>query len=214
MCSLRRMGKKKYDSRAIGLEIECEFAKWLTGKENMHYGLWTGLEVNAQNLGAAQIAYTDKLFGYLPDGPLSILDIGGGAGETAKRLISLGHRVEIVVPSDYLAARCRENAPEAKVHESTFENFETDQTFDLCLFSESFQYIPLDTALKKALALIKRTGHVLIADCFRSEAFSKEGGLRPPGGGHRVAKFEEAIGALPVSKLAQEDITTAVAPSD
>ena len=41
----------------------------------------------------------------LPEGPLRILDIGGGAGETAKKLLALGHSVEIVVPSAFLAAR-------------------------------------------------------------------------------------------------------------
>ena len=116
------MAKKRIDSRAIGLEVGSELAIWLTGAENLHDGLWNGLKVNAGNLGAAQTAYTDKLISYLPYGPLSILDIGGGAGEMAKRLLSIGHRVEIVVPSSYLAERCRENAPEAKVHVTTFEN--------------------------------------------------------------------------------------------
>ncbi len=70
-----------------------------------------GLDVSAGNLRRAQDAYTEKLFALLPPGPLRILDIGGGAGETAKKLLALGHSVEIVVPSAYLAGRCRANAP-------------------------------------------------------------------------------------------------------
>ena len=87
---------KKIDTRAVGLDVGLAFIRWLTGAENLHYGLWTGLEVTAGNLRTAQDAYTAKLFGYLPKGPLRILDIGGGAGETAKKLLALGHSVEIL----------------------------------------------------------------------------------------------------------------------
>ena len=207
------MTERRMDWQAIGLDVGVDVSRWLTGAENLHYGLWTGLAVNAGNLGAAQAAYTDKLLGYLPEGPLSILDIGGGAGETARRLGALGHRVEIVVPSPALAARCRVNAPGAALHETTFEAFETDRRFDLCLFSESFQYIPMDLALEKACALTRPGGHVLIADCFRAPGFVAGQKIRPPGGGHRFAAFEAALAALPVTRLAMEDITEAVAPS-
>jgi hypothetical protein len=113
----------KIDTRALGLDVGLAFIRWLTGAENLHYGLWTGLEVTAANLKAAQDAYTEKLFGHLPEGRLRILDIGGGAAETAKKLLALGHHVEIVVPSAYLAERCRANAPGAVLHECTFEAF-------------------------------------------------------------------------------------------
>jgi len=207
------MGKKKIDTRAIGLDAGLGFVKWLTGAENLHYGLWTGLDHNAGNAGAAQAAYTDKLFGYLPAGKLSILDIGGGAGETARKLIALGHDVEIVVPSPLLAERCRANAPQAVVHEMMFEDLTTDRRFDLCLFSESFQYIPLDVALGKALDLLKPDGHILIADCFRSDDFASDGKIRTVGGGHPVSGFRGALETLPVQVLNEEDITDAVAPS-
>ena len=207
------MERDKINTQAIGLDAGLGFIRWLTGAENLHYGLWTDLEPNAENLGAAQSAYTDKLFGYLPEGPLLILDVGGGAGETAKKLIALGHSLEIVVPSPLLAERCRENAPEAIVHEMPFEDFQSDTRFDLCLFSESFQYIPMDLALEKALRHVKDDGHVLIADCFRSDAFSREGPIRIVGGGHPVAKFQNALETLPVTVLKQEDITDAVAAS-
>ena len=87
---------QKIDTRAIGLDTGLALIKWLTGAENLHYGLWDGLDVTAGNLRRAQDAYTDKLFRQLPAGRLRILDIGGGAGETARKLIALGHSVEIV----------------------------------------------------------------------------------------------------------------------
>ena len=207
------MKKEKIDTRAIGLDVAVDFMNWLTGADNLHYGLWDDLEVTAANLGRAQAAYTEKLLGYLPDTPLSILDIGGGGGETAKKLIALGHTVEIVVPSPRLAARCAANAPEANLHETTFEAFSTDRRFDLCLFSESFQYIAMETALARARDLLAPGGRILIADCFRSDAFAPDGNFRIVGGGHPVADFHAALPRLGLRLLQSEDITDATAPS-
>lgn len=204
----------KIDTRAVGLDVGLAFIRWLTGAENLHYGLWTGLEVTAANLRAAQDGYTAKLFGYLPAGRLRILDIGGGAGETAKKLIALGHSVEIVVPSAFLAARCRETAKGATVHETTFEAFQGQGPFDLCLFSESFQYIPLAESLPKCARLLAPGGRVLIADCFRTEAYQGRTVNGPqPGGGHPLSDFQAAVQGSAFTVEAEEDITDAVAPS-
>jgi SAM-dependent methyltransferase len=204
----------KIDTRAVGLDVGLAFIRWLTGAENLHYGLWTGLEVTAGNLKAAQDAYTDKLFGYLPEGPLRILDIGGGAGETARKLIARGHKVDIVVPSAFLAGRCRETAPGATVHECTFEGFTGAGPFDLCLFSESFQYIPLTESLPKCAKLLAPGGQVVIADCFRTESYKGRAQQGPqPGGGHRLAEFRAAVAGSVFEVAMEEDITEAVAPS-
>lgn len=205
---------KKIDTRAVGLDVGLAFIRWLTGAENLHYGLWTGLEVTAGNLRAAQDNYSAKLFGYLPEGRLRILDIGGGAGETAKKLLALGHSVEIVVPSAFLAARCRETAKGAVVHETTLEGFTGSGPYDLCLFSESFQYIPLSESLPKCARLLAPGGKVLIADCFRTEAYKGRAVHGPqPGGGHQLSDFEAAVQNSPFAIEAREDITEAVAPS-
>lgn len=205
---------EKIDTRAVGLDVGLAFIRWLSGAENLHYGLWTGLEVTAGNLRAAQDAYTVKLFGYLPEGRLRILDIGGGAGETAKKLLALGHQVDIVVPSAFLAARCRETARGATVHECTFEAFTGTGPFDLCLFSESFQYIPLGESLPKCARLLAPGGKALIADCFRTEAYKGRQVHGPqPGGGHQLAAFQAAVEGSAFAIEAEEDITEAVAPS-
>jgi MPBQ/MSBQ methyltransferase len=198
----------------VGLDVGLAFIRWLTGAENLHYGLWTGLEVTAGNLKAAQEAYTAKLFGYLPEGRLRILDIGGGAGETAKKLIALGHEVQIVVPSPFLAARCRVTAPGATVHEGTFQDFAGQGPFDLCLFSESFQYIPLRASLPKCAALLAPGGQVLISDCFRTEAYQGRNAHGPqPGGGHGLVAFRRTLPEAGFRIVAEEDITAEVAPS-
>lgn len=207
------MAKQKIDTRSLGLDIGLSFVKWLTGAENLHYGYWTGLEVNAANLGAAQAAYTDLLFERLPKEPCRILDIGGGAGETARKLIALGHEVEIVVPSDFLAARCRENAPEAVVQHATYEAAALSGPFDVCLFSESFQYIPMGESLPKCLSLLAPEGRIVIADCFRSETFSPDKLQATVGGGHPIAAFRKALDTHGLTATDEIDITAAVAPS-
>jgi MPBQ/MSBQ methyltransferase len=205
---------QKIDTRAVGLDVGLAFIRWLTGAENLHYGLWTGLEVTAGNLRAAQEAYTAKLLGYLPPGRLRILDIGGGAGETARKLLALGHAVEIVVPSAFLAARCRDTAIGAVVHECTFEEFAGTGPFDLCLFSESFQYIPIPESLPKCAALLAPGGQVLIADCFRTEAYNGRAAQgQHPGGGHHLSHFRAELEQSVFRVVAEEDITDAVAPS-
>jgi SAM-dependent methyltransferase len=209
------MASGRLDTRAVGLDAGLGFIRWLTGAENLHYGLWEGLEPTAGNLRAAQEAYTTLLFSYLPQRTLRILDVGGGAGETAKRLLAMGHSVEIVVPSPAMAARCRENAPAATVHECRFEDLRTEGgRFDLCLFSESFQYIRLDRGLAGALALLDQGGEILIADCFRTPAYrdaSREGAV--VGGGHLLQRFERELAMHPLMVLARRDITDGVAPS-
>lgn len=205
---------EKIDTRAIGLDSGLALIKWLTGAENLHYGLWDGLELSAGNLRRAQDSYTEKLFRQLPPGPLRILDIGGGAGETARKLIALGHSVEIVVPSAYLAERCRTNAPQAVVHECLFQDYVGQGPFDLCLFSESFQYIPTEFSLPRCLQLLAPDGQVLIADCFRTEAYQGRDVHEPkPGGGHKLTAFRAALAGMPLQPAHEEDITESVAPS-
>ena len=204
----------RIDTQAVGLDTGLALIRWLTGAESLHYGDWTGLELAAGNLRRAQDAYTDRLLALFPPGRLRILDIGGGAGETARRLLALGHSVEIVVPSAYLAARCRLNAPGAVVHETTFEAFDGQGPFDLCLFSESFQYIPVEASLPKCRALLAPGGAVVLADCFRSDAYQGRAVHGPqPGGGHVLSHVRNQMAAGGWTIAEEHEITEAVAPS-
>lgn len=203
---------RKVDTRNLGLDAGLEFIHWLTGAENLHYGLWDGLEPTAGNLRQAQDAYTEKLFSFLPKGRLRILDIGGGAGTTAAKLLALGHQVDIVIPSALLAARCRANAPKATVHHCRFEDFQSTEQFNLCLFSESFQYVRLDTGLTKAQSFLSPAGEILIADCFRVAGFQATK-TSVVGGGHLFNQFQEELSKHPLEIIQEEDITAAVAPS-
>jgi MPBQ/MSBQ methyltransferase len=202
----------KIDTRAVGLDVGLAMIRWLTGGESLHYGIWDGLEVTAGNLRAAQEAYTERLIALLPPPPARVLDVGGGAGWTARHLIARGYAVEIVVPSAFLAGRCRVNAPQAVVHECLFEDYPGAGGFDVCLFSESFQYIPLADSLPRARGLLAPGGVVVIADCFRSDAYRGRKVSGPqPGGGHRLSVFRGQLDGWQVTH--ESEITASVAPS-
>ena len=210
--------KKKEYSRLVGLDIALKVSSFVTGKEHLHYGLWEKLDVTLENLGKAQEAYTNLLFKYLPkkepQKKLEILDIGGGAGENAKKLIERGHRVTIIVPSKILAEHAKINTnKKAEILITTFEDYIPKyNSFDLCLFAESFQYIPIKTALKKASMLLKNNGEILIADCFRSDK-KQIGIIRQPGGGASLKSMEKELEIQKFKILVRKEITKLVAPS-
>jgi SAM-dependent methyltransferase len=194
----RPTARQNLETRVIGLDFALPFVRWLTGAEHLHCGVWTGLEVTAGNMRAAQEAYSARLFAHLPArSGLRILDIGGGSGETTAKLIALGHKVDIVVPSSLLAERCRENVPTARVHECMFENIGGSGPCDVCLFFECYQYVTLDIGLSRAIALLASGGEVLIGDCFRSAACRGGTGKPTVGGGHRLQAFRDLVTALP-----------------
>ncbi len=92
--------------------------------------------------------------------------------------------------------------------------FHREGPFDLCLFSESYQYIPLEQGLPRCLPLLVPGGQVLIADCFRTAAYRGRAVDGPkPGGGHPLAAFRQLLAGLPLRVTHDEDITDSVAPS-
>ena len=216
MTNNRQIHTDQNVSQSIGLDIALILSKLITGKSNLHYGIWDGLENTMGNLCLAQEAYTRKLFQYLPKKKnMKILDIGGGGGETANELLQKGHEVDIIVPSKELAKEAKKvTKGNATIYETTFENFKpkNSKSYDVCLFSESFQYIPMDISLPKSSLLLNETGIILVSDCFRSEAFKKSKS-RQPGGGHSIVKMEEKLSEFSLNVILKEDITKSVAPS-
>ncbi len=176
----------------------------------LHYGLWLpGETPSMPKLREAQERYVDKLVALLPPAPASVLDIGGGTGAMAARLHSLGYDVEMLTPSEVQVGLARaELGDRVKVHLTRLEEFSTERKFDVCLFSESFQYMPMSVSLPKAKAMLKPGGCVVIADCFRSENYR---GGRQIGGGHRFTNLPPRAEEDGFRITADEDVTAMAA---
>jgi len=210
---------ERMDSRELGLVL----AQQMLGVEDLHYGLWDDdLELRLGNLAAAQQRYTDMLLGALPPPPARVLDIGCGSGHMLCQMLDRGYQVDGVIPSPSLARVVRlrlEKRPAAdtRLFECRFEDFPADEwvaAYDVALFSESFQYIPMAASLPRAHRILKPGGLLVICDFFKTERHGDGGiGDRSFGGGHRLTEFHEKIRALPFRLLRDEDLTHRVSPN-
>ncbi len=198
-------------SRELGLDLAAIAARYLFGADHLHYGLWTeGLPVHMNNLHQAQEQYADMIVATIPAGTKTILDVGTGTGALAKRLLDTGYSVDCVSPSPYLTTRARQNVGDAAtIFECKYEDLQTNKRYDLILFSESFQYIPMERSLALSQELLSTGGHILICDYFRNPTPDKG----PFGGGFQYADFERQVAATTLVPLVNRDITPLTAPN-
>jgi len=203
----------KVDSKEVGLIAGLNLFNFFLGSRDLHYGLWQDdMEVCIQNLPAAQQRYSDFLIKHIPAGVKRILDVGCGAGGLASELLARGFEVEGVSPSPLLSDAARQQAGEDfKIHQGRFEDlsFDDDRKFDLIMFSESFQYISLNSVFENAQRRLNAGGYVLICDFFKTGA----PGRSVIGGGHSLKKFNRALELSGLRVLADEDITRETAPN-
>ncbi|HSA55478.1 MAG TPA: methyltransferase domain-containing protein [Gemmatimonadaceae bacterium] len=208
-------------TRELGLVL----ARQLGSVEDLHYGLWdNGLELTFGNLRRAQQRYSDHLIAQLPpaDGRVRILDIGCGTGHLMRQLLDRGYAVDGVIPARALGALVREklrpcDAYQPRIFECRFEAFPADEhagAYDVALFSESFQYIPMTASLPIVHRILKPGGMLLIADVFKSDAHGDAGpGDRSISGGHVLREFYERMRDTAFELLKDEDLTSRVSPN-
>ena len=179
--------------------------------QDLHYGYWPeGLERVPQNLALAQAHYTDFLISHIPAGVKSVLDVGCGAGNTARKLIERGYKVDCVSPNGVLTGVAKQVLQgRGDIFETRFQDLQTERRYDLILFSESLLFIPLEEAFTKALSLLTPGGYVLITDIFRVPAEGKS----PIGGGHELPRFRETIARFPLAPTLDLDMTDGIAPT-
>lgn len=203
--------RKKVDFKEIGLDIGLILAKQFYKTEYLHYGYWIdGLEVDATNVYQAQENYADFIVSHIPEGITTILDVGCGAGKFAEKLLNIGYKVDCVSPSPNLTKHVKQLIGDrCEIFECGYEELKTDKRYDLVLFSESFQYIPVDQAISQSLKFLNFTGHILICDFFRKDVE----GTSPIGGGHDLIKFRDFMSQQPLALVEDVDITKETAPS-
>jgi SAM-dependent methyltransferase len=202
---------KRSISRELGLEIGSICGKYFFKIEHLHYGYWTGkYEVELLNLPLAQEEYANFIVSHIPKGVSSILDVGCGTGQVARRLLDMGYKVDCVSPSPYLKQRAGELLGEqSHIFECFYEDIETDNRYDMIMFCESFQYINIEKALANSEKLLNKDGYILISDVFKKNIE----GSKAMRGGHKLEKFLGLVEKSPFKQLENVDITEQTAPN-
>ena len=205
------MKKKKLDSKEIGLEVGLLIGRYFLQSDDLHYGYWEpDVPVDLLHCAEAQKSYSDLLLKQIPENIKSILDVGSGSGNTAKKLIDRGHQVECVSPSSFLSEEIEKKLGSAvTIYKILFEKLETENTYDMILFSESFQYVPIIKSLEKCNQLLNPKGYILICDFFQKDP-SNFTELR---GGHSFPKFKNALDSSQFKEISNIDVTKQTAPT-
>ena len=119
----------------------------ISGTKHLHYGYWEeGEELTMKNLRLAQERYSDRLLYFIPPGATKILDVGCGVGGNSLKLLEKRYQVAALSPDSY-----QRKVP---FFLTTFEEFRSQEKFDLVLISESCQYIDIEKGLRKCTEII------------------------------------------------------------
>ena len=207
------------DSRDLGLVL----AQQLLDVEDLHYGLWgDDLPLTVGNIPVAQQRYTDMLLAALPPlpGQVRILDIGCGTGHLMAQMLDKGYAVDGLIPSHSLANKVRGRpqiraSTSSRVYECRLEDLGNEahgNRYDVALFSESFQYIPIPAAFGQLQKLVKPGGLVIICDFFKTAANPEGTSGGNFGGGHPLESFYAQLKDAPFVILRDQDITEQVSP--
>ena len=215
---------EKMSSRELGLVL----AQQLLAVEELHYGLWDpDLELSLANLPVAQQRYSGMLLALVgrllaDDSGARILDVGCGTGQMLQQMIERGFEVDAVNPSAHLNRKVRERLAAmgnttSVLLETGFESIPVTHCqgqYDLLLFSESFQYVPLPAFFARAPALLNASGRIVICDFFKTAAHCDGGkGDRSFSGGHVLSEFYRLLETSDFELEQDEDITARISPN-
>jgi len=193
-----------------------EYYLGLTHSSYLHYGYWEPLPTSPDILTLAQMrvaqqAYTDHLMAFIPAGIKTILDVGCGIGGNAAYLLSQGFAVEGLAPDPMQQAEFLQRTDgQAPFHLTNFEDFKTQERFDLLLFSESSQYLSAKDLAQGSTQCLHTDGYLLVADMFRKTADYSEGIFSNC---QVVTELEAALKQQGFQLVKAEDISTQIAPT-
>lgn len=210
-------------SRELGLVL----AQQLLDLDDLHYGWWeTNEQPTLAKLREAQERYSQRLIERLtqhsPPGG-RVLDVGCGTGNILEKLLAEGFEVDGVIPAPWLEQRVQARIERLQlayrpvVYDCMFERMPASastQPYDVVLFSESFQYIPLSHSLPMIRRLLKPGGKVVVCDFFKTEHHGDgQPGDKSFGGGHELIDFYAALTEYGFVIEQDDDITRFISPS-
>ncbi|HEX2981007.1 MAG TPA: class I SAM-dependent methyltransferase, partial [Anaerolineaceae bacterium] len=160
---------QRWESPTLNLELY--FCTEVLKLNSLHYGLWEpgAAATDLADVRAAQARYTQTLVDAIPEGVRRVLDVGCGVGDVAAELTRRGYQVTAISP-DRNHARFFEGLPGDRVdfQNVRFEDFTSDQTFDLILMSESQGYFDADTGLSQCRKYLRPGGYLFISGIFKT----------------------------------------------
>jgi SAM-dependent methyltransferase len=200
--------------KSVELDLTALMSEVMFGHGYAHYGYFPeGVPevLSASALGAAQHAYFERMaeaIATVPGGVTRILDVGSGTGANARALIERGFDVACVSPSAQMNEMARAKLPAGtQVTDATFEGFESDTRYDICLFAESFHYIDLSRGLQQAARHAEKG--VVIFDYFRRDGFAHGDGTRCTHAAFLTELARQGVFRV----LSDEDLTDAITPT-
>ena len=178
----------------------------------LHYGYFKNIDISSDEISIkefqnAQMNYIKLIINQIKSKESKILDVGCGMGGLSKVLKDNKYEVESVTPDDNQFKYITLKYPDLVVHHKKFEDFNSENKFDVIINSESIQYINLDTAFKICSKIINDDGRWIIVDYFRKN----DDGINKSG--HLLTNFLNKVDRCGWKVTYSEDITQNVLPT-
>ncbi len=154
-----------------GLDLELFLCSDVLKLRSLHYGYWNhNQKPTLYNLRKAQQRYTDTLLALIPQNVKTILDVGCGIGDIAHALVHRGYVVSAISPDKNHAKYFTNQTNNPSFIPTTFEEFTSNQQYDLILMSESQNYFHADVGFQQCRRYLNSHGYLLVSGIFRKGA--------------------------------------------
>jgi len=153
-----------------GIDLELFLCSDVLKLRSLHYGYWHhNQKPTLHNLRKSQQRYTDTLVALIPPNVKTILDVGCGIGDVAHALVQRGYIVSAISPDTNHAKYFNNRSNSLSFISTTFEDFTSNQQFDLILMSESQNYFDADVGFQQCRRYLTPYGYLLVSGKFRKE---------------------------------------------